>query len=356
MKEFIHTFSFITHLHLAEKDILQSTFKEEFFYNSKEQHFVLSKYAERGLRMEMKFNPKKEKRYDKKHRDYKIEWIINPAKLLYPNTTMKNLYTAEEYHSACEALKLLLNEIETLSGISLWNEVKIHRIDVAKDVETPSDEYSKEVIRLAKKSLYKTGYHLWIPIPEDVEQTGWEEPDSTLFCNHHQGVNSKIYNKLTDLKNHKQDTSHISGLLRFELSLKRDYLKNYTLLKTNFLSFEELPELLCKILDQAKDIMQNYMIKPLWHGHFLSKKLQKKYIRIHCKTKKQKLQKMLDFRKQCNREGIRYDGKLLSYFSEIALSPLYITDEFQYIPSFASLLGSEEDAKIKRFSQNHINK
>ena len=50
------------------------------------------------------------------------------------------------------------------------------------------------------------------------------------------------------------------------------------------------------------------MIKLLGYRHFY----QKNYRKIHQDTlqnKKQTLQKMLDFRKQCSREGIRYDGK-----------------------------------------------
>jgi hypothetical protein len=91
MNTFIHTFSVITHLYLSEKNDLQQAYREDFFFNSTEKIFVLQTYAKHGLRIHMKFNPKDEKRYDKKHRDYKVELIITPAKLLHPNESMHKL-------------------------------------------------------------------------------------------------------------------------------------------------------------------------------------------------------------------------------------------------------------------------
>ena len=192
MNEFIHTFSANSYLFASEKDKLQEAYREDFFYNSEERHFVLSKYAERGLRIQIKFTKNNEKKYDKKHRDCKVELIITPAKLLYPGEAMQKLFNKEDYIKVIENLKALLGEIELQSGINLWREVKIKRIDLAKDICTPSDEFSQEVIRIAKKALYKTGYKLFTPTEEDVKKTDCNEKDSILFNNHNQGVNSKI--------------------------------------------------------------------------------------------------------------------------------------------------------------------
>ena len=61
MNEFIHTFSVITHLYLSEKDALERSYRDDFFYNREKKKFVLSKYASEGLRIQIEFNPKKEK-------------------------------------------------------------------------------------------------------------------------------------------------------------------------------------------------------------------------------------------------------------------------------------------------------
>ena len=353
MNEFIHTFSVITHLYLKEKDLLQQAFREDYFYNSAEKMFVLSKYAPRGVRIQMKFTPQKEKKYDKKHRDCKVELIITPAKLLYSNEPMKKLHTKQEYCRALAVLEEILGEIELISGVRVWHEAKIHRLDVAKDIQTPSNAYSQEVIRLAKKALRKTGYHLWTPTEQDVEKTGWAEEDSILFRNHNKGVNSKIYNKLTDMQNNNYEAANVSGLLRFELSLKRKYLKEQGMLDEKALDMTILASVLYGVLDRAEDLLQTHISGPLWSGAMLTKRLQKTYIKIHCRTHPKKLEKMLKYRKLCNAGIGERNAKVEEYYAEIGLSSIYTSDEFKYIPSFADLLAQTEDERILRFVKFH---
>ena len=356
MNEFIHTFSVITYLYLSEKQALENAFREDFFYNGEDHRLVLSKYASSGLRIQIQFNPKKEKQYDKLHRDCKVELIITPAKLLYPDEPMQKLFEKADYIRALERLKSILQEIELCAGVNLWNEVKIKRIDLAKDITTPSDAYSQEVIRLAKKALYKTGYNLWTPTEADVEKTSWKETNSILFRNHNQGVNSKIYNKLEDMKNQNLNTENISGLLRFELSLKRDYLKQHTNYAVNHLGFDELTALLCDTLEQADPLMQNYLIDPLWSGEMLSKELQKKRIKNSCRGKKERRKKMLAYIRKCNKdnaEPIDRSERILEHFAKINLSPIYTSDSFGGIPSFSDLFRELCNEQMERFLKLH---
>ena len=349
MNEFIHTFSAVTHLSLIEKDNLTLAYYDDIFFKGDEKIIVLSKYAENGLRIHIEFNSTAEKKYDKEHKAYKAELIVTPAKLIYPNGKMKKLYTAEEYTLAMEKLKEILQEIKGKSGIDLWNETKLKRIDLTKDIETESDEYTMEVIRLSKLALHKTGYHLWIPKKEDIERTGWAEDDSTMFYNHNQEVQAKIYNKLKDFKN-IVDVSDMKGLLRFELALKRNFLKNSGLIQKGNTPFEILSEVFSYILKGAEELMRTHIVGPLWSGNFLSRKLQKKYIKRYCKTKESKMEKMLKYRDDCRHGILITGGKVLDYFEEIELSPLFTSKEFPYIPSFARLLSGEENEKIKEFA------
>jgi hypothetical protein len=113
---------------------------------------------------------------------------------------------------------------------------------------------------------------------EDIEKTGWTEEDSAMFYNHNQEVQAKIYNKLRDFKN-IVDVSDLKGLLRFELSLKRNFLKNSGLIQKGNTPFAILPEVFSCILNGAEELMHTHVIAPLWDGNFLSKKLQTKYIK-----------------------------------------------------------------------------
>lgn len=355
MNEFIHTLSATAHLFLSEKTALENAYREEFFYHKEKQKFILSKYIENGLRIEIAFNHKKEKQFDKKHRDCKVELIVNPAKLCYPGGTMRKLLNADEYRQALDRMEILLGEIELRSAVNLWRDVKIKRIDLAKDIQTPSDAYSQEVIRLAKKALWKTGYHIWTPTETDIEKTGWAEENSILFRNHNQGVNAKIYNKLEDMRSNNIDAGDLSGLLRFELSLKKDYINERYGGARQHMELFELSDLLVNVLENTPSLMKTYLTDPLWSGAMLSKELQKTYLKIRCKGKKERYKKMLAYRRKCNRDGERIDrsDRILEAFSEIGLSPIYISEEFRYVPSFEDLLNERRDEKMERFLHLH---
>ena len=356
MNEFIHTFSVVTYVSTEERDKFLLVYSDDIFFNGKEKEWIFHKYTENGLRIYITYCNPKERKYDKEHRAYKVELIVTPAKLIYPNGGMKKLLKAEEYALAMEKLKEILQEIKSKSGIDLWNEAKLKRIDLTKDIETESDEYSKEIIRLSKLSLHKTGYHLWLPSKEEIEKTGWAEEDSTMFYNHNQEVQAKIYNKLLDFKNIGVDVSDMKGLVRFELSLKRNFLKNSGLIQKGNTPFEALAEVFAYVLKGAEELMQTHVVGPLWSGNFLSRRIQKKYIKKLCKSKESKMEKMLKYRDDC-RGGISIaDGKVMDYFEEISLSPLYTNKEIPYIPSFACLLSEEENEEIKRFVERQMSK
>ena len=355
MKEFVHTFSGITYLSVQERDQLFVIYSDDIFFNGKENEWIFHKYTENGLRIYITYCNPKERKYDKEHRAYKAELIVTPAKLIYPDDGMKKLLIPEEYSLAMEKLKEILREIQLKTEIDLWKEAKLKRVDLSRDIETESDEYSMEVIRLSKLALHKTGYHLWVPKKEDIERTGWKEEDSAMFYNHNREVQAKIYNKLKDFKN-VVSVEGMGGLLRFELSLKRNFLKNSGLIQKGNTPFEILPEVFSCILNGAEELMQTHIVGALWSGNFLSKRLQTKYIKRHCKNKESKKEKMLKYRDECKGGILIAGGRVVDYFEEIELSPLCTGKEFSYIPSFARLLGGEENAEIKRFVERQIQK
>lgn len=345
MKEFIHTFSLTFHLFSWEKDRIERTFCESFFYNSTDKVLVLSKYVERGVRIEIKYSSQNERKYDKEHKEYKIEIIVTPAKLLHKDESMSKLFLEDEYTAACDELKNIIKEIETLSGVSIWKEVKIKRIDVTKDVETLSENHSDEIIRLAKKSMYKAGCHIWKPTEEEIIKTGWLEKDSVLFFNHNQGVDSKIYNKAVDLKNQKQDVNLNHGLIRFEVSLKRKFLRANGLIDSDYIEIDDISGLLCRIITLSESLLKEYIAESFFEGRMLSKKLQKKIIRKYCNNKPMRYEKMMAYRDACNEnaKSIKHiDAKvrerLKNHFKALRLSPIYALPEFEYIPSFLEMI------------------
>ncbi len=345
MNEFIHTFSLTTHLFSWEKDKIEESYREHFFYNSQEQVLVLSKYADRGVRFHIKFNPIAEKKYDKQHRDCKIEIIVTPAKLLYRGEAMRKLFSKEEYVAACGELENIINEIERQSGINIWREVKIKRIDITKDVATPNEKYLDEVIRLAKKAMVKAGCHIWKPSEADVMQSGYQEKDSILFFNPNRGVNSKIYNKVADLKKSDPEYNPDHGLIRFEVSLMRKYMKANQLINTEYIIINEVQTLLCNVIDTAERLLKAYTVDSFLGGYMVPKKLQKKAIQRYCNHKPARYERMLAYRDAYNKgkESIeivdpKRRERIAEHYAKLGLSPIYTTPEFEFIPSFSDML------------------
>lgn len=225
MNEFIHTFSIVTYMTTEQREQMSRCYGEDYYFEHMKQKWIFRRYADRGLRAEMEYTSYNEKKYNKKHGDIRTEWIITPAKLIFHGKPMAKLYTPYEYAEACRQLQDLSGMIREECGVNLFEEAKLTCVDLTKDITTPSEEYSHEVIRLAKLAFDKYGYRAWTADELDERKEEWKDEDAVFFRNHNQEVKAKIYNKKADLELYGQDTSNLSGLIRFELTLKRKYMK-----------------------------------------------------------------------------------------------------------------------------------
>ena len=158
MNEFIHTFSVTRCFSEQEYMDFKNAYGLKFFYNSDKHRFVLSKYADNGIRVEIIKREDKERKYDSLHRKYKATIIITPHKLLTPGKHMGKLTSGSDIEAACKQLESIISVIENESGLNLWQDVKLRRVDITKDVVTPSDLYSAEIIKASKQAVYKNGY------------------------------------------------------------------------------------------------------------------------------------------------------------------------------------------------------
>lgn len=359
MNEFIHTFSFTTHLFSWEKDRIACAYREHFFYNSQEQVLVLSKYADRGVRLHIRFNPFAEMKYDKQHRSCKMEIIVTPAKLLHNGEVMCKLLSQEEYTDACGELENIIQEIEATSGVKIWKEVKIKRIDITKDIVTPSERHSDEIIRLAKKAMIRTGYHIWKPTELDIIQSGYEEKDSILFYNHNQGVKSKIYNKAVDLRIRNSNFGSEHGLLRFEVSILRKCLKENRMIEGDYIEIYDVKKLLTDVLCISEALLKSYTVDSFLDGAMLSKKRQKKVIARYCSHKSGRYERMIAYRDACNKgkESIgivdpKRRERIARHYAALHLSPIYTLPEFTFIPSFSDLLDGKWNFETRNYREN----
>lgn len=225
--------------------------------------------------------------------------------------------------------------------MDLLEEAKLKRIGLTKDIVTPSEEYSHEVIRLAKLALGKYGYHLWSAEELETRKEEWKDENAVFFYNHNQELEEKMYNKKADLILQGYDTADIPSIIRFELTLKRKFMKLQGWIREEYGTPKELPVVLTTALAQAPDLMRQHITDPLWSGETLSKDRQKKRIRCHCKRKTAKYKRMMDYRRKCNSGKTINAGEYAAtrrYFAEIQMSPLYTTETVGCIPAFGELL------------------
>lgn len=358
MNEFIHTFDVTRPFSEREHMDFSITYGSKYFYNSDKRKYVMSKYADNGMRIEVMKRKDKERNYDPQHRKYKVRIIITPHKLLAPAKQMRKLTSRSEIEAACKRLDSILYDIRTESGVDLWQNAKLRRIDVTKDVVTPSDLYSAEIIKASKKALCKCGYKVFEPQKIEDYNPEWPMEDSSLFYNHSQEVEAKIYNKLHDLDETEQKEYDKHGLIRFELSLKRARLKKlYDIGDT--LSLGELPGLLCRITDDGAMFLDKYIVQALHPGAMLSRSVLKKYLRSKYGGKKERVRKMLEYSawvtKQPPEDHKAYgtESKIAnrrSCFQALSLSPVYVSSKCPYIPSFSDLLNGTADQKLRNFA------
>jgi hypothetical protein len=140
MNEFIHTFSFVTYITEAQRKRMKDTYGNKLFPGDDKSKWIFSQYAENGLRAEIIYTPIIEKLKRRIFEDFKVTWVVTPAKLIYPGQSMKKLYTPEEYVQSCNLLYEIIEDIKTDSGVDLFHKAKLYRVDLTKVITTSSEE------------------------------------------------------------------------------------------------------------------------------------------------------------------------------------------------------------------------
>lgn len=364
MQEFIHTFSMKRCFSEQEHQNFKSTYGSKYFFNSgkkkakRKLKFVMSKYADNGLKVEVKRRKYKEIKYDSLSRQYKATIIITPHKLLTPGKQMGKLTNSTDIQAACKRLINIFSEIQDESGVDLWQDAELHRIDITKDVRTPSDLYSAEIIKASKQAVYRCGYTVFKPEESKDYNPEWPIEDSALFYNHSQEVEAKIYNKLHDLEEVEQKKYSGFGLIRFELTLKKKRLKELYSIGEVLLP-DGLSDLLCKITEDGSMLLDKYMVQALFPGAMLSESVLKKYIKLTNGGKKDRIKEMQKYSSWVTKAPPElYNvgltpaqiAKRKEWFKALSVSPVYVNNKCPYIPSFSDLLNGTVDQNLLNFA------
>mgnify|MGYP004459446329 FL=1 len=304
---------------------------------------------------------------DKEHCYNKVEIIVTLFKLLHPGKCMGYVTSKDDIVEVSKRIIQLLNKIYDESNVDLLKRAKIKRIDITKDVITPSDIYTREVIRLAKCTLLPYGYKVWKPTEEqEMEHPEWKREDAVFINKNSREMNYKIYNKKADLANQGEDLENLGdkGIVRFELSLKGKILWNLGIIESETISLANLIDILDKITENADMLLNLYVVDTLAIGDILSKKILIKYIRSICGSKVKKADKLIRYIECLNKGNTSIYGsaKCIRYvereFNKIGVSPLYAIKECPYIPAYEKLIAGDihEDEELLRFAKRYNEK
>ena len=358
---FIHTFSLRKNIANKDMEVLKRQYDNNSLkWISEEKKYMINKYVDNGIRFSFAWRHENDLKRDKAN-PWKVEMIITPYKLLHKGKAMGMIQDEEEWKDCMNELIDILEDIEDQCGVNLKKRLKLMRIDIAIDIKTPNDEYSREIIKLAKLSDISRGYEFWEPSLWDVIKTGWKKEDSVMIYNHHKDLEGKIYNKAVDLKNRGNgeylDNDH--GLLRLEVTLKKAFLKKNFYLLDECVSKADLEEVLLSVQDDAEELVQKEFLDQMWKGHFFCKHILKTYIEIRERRNPAKRDKMIAYSGFVNeRKPDDYGSKkkrktVDGYFKYEKISPVTTNKDYPYIPSFKDMLKGSYDVRLLEYAKKH---
>lgn len=351
MNVFIHTISFTKHISLNDKTQLNDAYKDSIIWIVDEKKYIMHRYNDYGITLKIEKNSEPEQKFNREHHMFKMKIIVNLFKLLNPGKEYGMITKQDEFELDAKHLSGILKRIENESGVCLYKDLVLKRIDVAKDVVTPSDEYTQEVIRLSKLAPKKYGYKNYTP-DEKTKKKMWKLEDSSMFYS--KRVNAKLYNKKQDLINHNAAPDiGDKGLLRFEVSLKSEAIVGLNYMNERQIHLDALAQILYKITCDGEYVIKQFFKDTLMDGSMVSKGIQNKYIKVKYCGKKKRIKNMKEYRDAVN-NGTDYDFtsdkayRIKEHFETVGLSPLY--SMLPYVPSFSNILDSRIDKEIADFA------
>ena len=362
MKTFIHTCSISVNITWKESQVLQNRYQWmplNKSYKGKNYDYSITQFCKNGLQIQVRRREKKEIKYDKRHRPFRMDLIITPYKLLYPDVHLGKILNMGQLREALLVLDKMIDRIEQETGIEIKYDYKIQRVDVTCDVETPSDIYSKEIIAAIKTARLPYGYK--VPnLSETEKEFGWNAENASLFYNKNQGAYIKVYDKKENLRYRDEYQKYpVKGLVRYELSLLHKCLANRELL-----AYEQLGECLKNVMYSGEDLFQEYIIDNLYELPMFSLKVLEDYLDTKLERKEKTLEKMKWFCRtayKCKKNGVPFTAvrcnmsegqfrKCCSKFRELGISPIPADDACPYIPSIESMLNGKIENKLAYFA------
>ena len=358
MKEYVNAFGIEIPLTKEEHTSLAGRGYALFTYDNHRNIWTMEHYKKRGLKAVITADspPQKENRTIEDSL-YTLRFEVTLPKLLTQGKSSDDLTKRSTIEDACKKFDNMMRDIEKINDVNLRQKARLFWIALAKDVTTPNDFYSQEIIEAAYNTLGICRYQNHGSFVDDL-QSGVDYV--TFVCNNESCV---LYNKKHDLlkSTHQAEVKTLGeyGLLCFELTIYANMLKkDYSI--ENFVRLDSLPEILYQLTIDGNTLLNKYLAGVFCKGAMLSKKVLKEYLKTNCKMGQKEIKSMIDFSDWIRKMG---SESLMCYgtfdqvrsqvagFEKLKIAPVRLSKRCPYIPSFSDLLNDTVDDKMLSFAQ-----
>ena len=283
------------------------------------------------------------------------------AKLLDPNRNLGGITNKNEIEDACKKWNEIIRNIEKTSGVNLLDKAVLCWIALKKDVVTPNDFYTHEIIELSRYAFDEYGYRKRNLLGSgNLSDCEVGENVITIYRN----VSYTIRNKKHDLSVNKCQSKvnmlEERGLLSFELSLP-DYILMDEYFCPQYITPDLLPKLLYQFTVKRNMLFNKYFGNAFYDGAIMSSNVLKKYLIANYKKSlgKETIDGMIAFSNLIrNRKlsilGHRFTRNQISSqiaeFEEMKLSPVSASKQCPYTPSFSNMINDTVEEEMLAFA------
>ena len=300
-------------------------------------------------------------KYNTGYQRYQLQFIVTLPKLLDPNRNLGGITNKNEIEDACKKWNEIVRKIEKTSGVNLLDKTRLCWVTLEKDIVTPSELYTLEIVGLVRYAFDVHGYKKKNSLAcVNLHDCEVGENHTTLYSD----ALYTIRNKKHDLSVNKcqSEVKKLGerGLLCFELLLP-DYILASEYSCPQYITQDSLFELLYQLTEDRNFLFNEYFGKVFYNGAMLSGSIFKKYLKVKYKKifGSEKIKNIIVLSNLIRRRKIAtleqrftfYDiYSQISALARIKISPVTAGEHCPYIPSFLNMINDAVNDELLAFA------
>ena len=300
-------------------------------------------------------------KYNARYSRYQLQFIVTLAKLLDPNRNLGGITDKNEIEDACKKWNEIVRKIEKTSGVNLLDKTELCWVTLEKDIVTPNESYSHEIIDLARYAFDEYGYKKKNPVDStNLSDCEVGKDYITFYSDTLYTVRNKKHELYVNKYRFELQKLGERGLLSFELFLPDNILvDDYSC--PQYITPDSLFELLYQLTADRNILFNKYFGNVFYDGAMFSSDVLRKYLITKYKMSfgMLKVEDMIDFsnlirsRKNANlkhRFTFNQIHSQIAEFEELKLSPVQASKRCPYIPSFTNMINDTVDKEMLAFA------